>query len=84
MYVYRENILLTLFGALVGCGVGKFLHHFTIITVEVDMAMFGRNISIKSYLICAALTIGFSVIVNFFMYFKLKMINMVESLKSVE
>ena len=84
MYVYRENILLTLFGTLVGCVIGKFLHHFTIVTVEVDMAMFGRDISVKSYLICAAFTIGFSIIVNIFMYFKLKMINMVESLKSVE
>jgi len=84
MYVYRENILLTLLGTLVGCVVGKFLHHFTIVTVEVDMAMFGRDVSLQSYLICAAYTIGFSIIVNIFMYFKLKMINMVESLKSVE
>ena len=84
MYVYRENILLTLFGTLVGCLIGKFLHYFTIITVEVDMAMFGREISLRSYLICAAFTVGFSIIVNIFMYFKLKMINMVESLKSVE
>lgn len=84
MYVYRENILLTLLGTLVGCGIGKFLHRFTIVTVEVDMAMFGRDISIQSYLICAAYTIVFSIIVNIFMYFKLKKINMVESLKSVE
>jgi putative ABC transport system permease protein len=84
MYVYRENILLTLLGAVVGCVVGKFLHLFTIVTVEVDAAMFGRIISPKSYLICAGFTIGFSIIVNAFMYFKLKSINMVESLKSVE
>lgn len=84
MYVYRENILLTLLGTLVGCGIGKFLHRFTIVTVEVDMAMFGRDISVQSYLICAAFTIVFSIIVNIFMYFKLKKINMVESLKSVE
>lgn len=83
-YVYRENILLTLFGTLAGCGIGKFLHHFTITTVEVDAAMFGRVISLKSYLICALITCGFSAFVNLIMYFKLKKINMVESLKSVE
>lgn len=83
-YVYRENILLTLFGTMVGCFIGKFLHYFTITTVEVDMAMFGREISVKSYLICALFTIGFSAFVNWIMYFKLKKINMVESLKSVE
>ena len=84
LYVYRENILLTLVGTLVGCGMGKFLHHFTISTVEVDAAMFGREIYLASYVIAALFTIGFSVFVNWMMYFKLKKINMVESLKSVE
>ncbi len=84
MYVYRENILLTILGTIVGCGIGKFLHYFTIVTVEVDMAMFGRTVFPQSYLICALYTVGFSIIVNVFMYFKLKKINMVESLKSVE
>ena len=83
-YVYRENILLTLIGTLIGCGIGKFLHMFTITTVEVDAAMFGREISMQSYLTGALFTIGFSIFVNFIMYFKLKKINMVESLKSVE
>lgn len=83
-YVYRENILLTLLGVIVGCFVGKFLHYFTIVTVEVDMAMFGREISLFSYGICALFTIGFSAFVNWMMYFKLKKIDMVESLKSVE
>jgi len=84
MYVYRENILLMLLGVLVGCGIGKFLHHFTISTVEVDAAMFGREVHLASYVISALFTIGFSAFVNWMMYFKLRKINMVESLKSVE
>ena len=83
-YVYRENIMLTILGILVGCVIGRFLHYFTITTVEVDMAMFGREIFLKSYLICGLFTFGFSAFVNWIMYFKLKKINMVESLKSVE
>lgn len=83
-YVYRENILLTLLGTIVGCGMGKVLHLFTIKTVEVDIAMFGRQVYPKSYLIGAVFTIGFSALVNAIMYFKLKRIDMVESLKSVE
>ena len=83
-YVYRENILLTVLGAVCGCGIGKFLHLFTIKTVEVDVAMFGREISLTSYVICALITCGFSAFVNWIMYFKLRKINMVESLKSVE
>ena len=67
-----------------GCFIGRFLHYFTIITVEVDMAMFGREVSLFSYGMCALFTIGFSAFVNWIMYFKLKKIDMVESLKSVE
>lgn len=83
-YVYRENILLTLLGTIVGCFAGKLLHLFTITTVEVDMAMFGREIFPISYVYGAIFTIGFSAFVNWIMYFKLKKIDMVESLKSVE
>lgn len=83
-YVYRENIVLTLIGALAGMALGKFLLGFVIATVEVERMMFGRTIQLKSYLYCFILTVGFSMIVNFVMYFKLKRIDMVESLKSVE
>ena len=83
-YVYRENILLTLLGVVVGCGLGKVLHLFTITTVEIDMAMFGREVSFMSFAICALFTMAFSALVNWMMFFKLRKINMVESLKSVE
>ena len=83
-YVYRENILLTLIGTVVGVIVGSILHRFVITTVEIDTVMFARTIKGISFLYSALLTCGFSVFVNCVMYFKLKKINMVESLKSVE
>ena len=83
-YVYRENILLTLLGAALGCVMGAILHRFVIVTVEVDVCMFGRNINLPSFLLAILFTVGFSAVVNFVMYFKLKRIDMVESLKSVE
>ena len=83
-YVYRENILLTLIGSGVGVFLGKWLHRFVVRTVEVDQTMFGLNITLESYLISIAFTILFSLLVNGMMYFKLKKIDMVESLKSVE
>ena len=67
-----------------GVVLGKVLHLFVVETVEVEQTMFGRNITLKSYLLAIAFTILFSVIVNGVMYFKLKKIDMVESLKSVE
>lgn len=83
-YVYRENVLLTIIGAVLGCVIGKLLHAYVITTVEVDMCMFGRNINPQSFIYGTLFTIGFSVIVNYAMYFKLKKIDMVESLKSIE
>lgn len=83
-YVYRENIILTLLGALAGVGIGRALHQFIVQTIEVDNAMFGRVIKPESYIISVVMTFAFSMIVNGIMYFKLKKINMVESLKSVE
>ncbi len=83
-YVYRENIILTIIGAAFGVLFGIVLHRFVILTVEIDMVMFGRNIDPSSYLYSILLTIFFSAFVNFVMYFKLKKIDMVESLKSVE
>lgn len=83
-YVYRENILLTLIGTIVGAGLGKILHLFIIETVEVSAAMFGRIINLPSYIYSFLFTILFSMIVNGVMYFKLRKIDMVESLKSIE
>ncbi|MDE6956747.1 MAG: ABC transporter permease, partial [Lachnospiraceae bacterium] len=83
-YVYRENILLTLIGGIAGIVMGKMLHGFIIVTVEVEQVMFGRNVDLSSFLYSFAFTIGFTCFVNWIMYFKLKRINMVESLKSVE
>ncbi len=83
-YVLRENVLLTLLSILIGSGFGVLLHRFVIVTVEVDTVMFARGIHPVSFLYCALFTAGFSVVVNVAMHFKLKRIDMVESLKSVE
>ncbi|HJA68233.1 MAG TPA: FtsX-like permease family protein [Candidatus Mediterraneibacter cottocaccae] len=83
-YVYRENIILTLVGALFGIVLGIILHRFVIATVEIESVMFGRNINPISYVYGFLITIAFSCFVNGVMYFKLKAIDMVESLKSVE
>ena len=83
-YVYRENVLLTVFGCLFGVLFGFFLHRFVILTLEVDMIMFGRAIQPLSYLLSIIITFFFAAFVNFIMYFSLKKIDMVESLKSVE
>lgn len=84
MYVYRENIFLMLIGIALGVFVGAWLHKYLIVTLEVDMIMFGRHINNMSYLYSIILTIVFAMFVNISMFYKLRQIDMVESLKSVE
>lgn len=83
-YMLRENILLTVIGTAVGLGLGIILHRFVIVTAEVDMLMFGRLIKPSSFIFAILFTFGFAAFVNFTMHFKLKKIDMVESMKSVE
>ncbi|MDE5976995.1 MAG: FtsX-like permease family protein, partial [Turicibacter sp.] len=83
-YIYRENIILTIIGAFVGLALGALLHLFVMTTVEMDMMMFGRQIRLMSYIYAAGLTFIFAAFVNLAMYSKLKRVEMVESLKSVD
>ena len=63
---------------------GVLLTGFIIKTVEVDNVMFGRDIYFLTFVYASAMTMLFSLLVNAAMSFKIKSVNMVESLKSVE
>lgn len=83
-YIYRENIFCTIFGILFGLVGGIFLENFVVSTAEVDVVMFTPGINFASFLFSGILTLLFTFIVNFVMFFKLKKLDMVESLKSIE
>ena len=83
-YVYRENIFLTVFGIVLGLVLGRLLHAWMVVTVEVDIVMFGRTAPPYAYVLAAVLTAVFSIMVNIAAHFKLKKVDMVESLKTVE
>lgn len=83
-YIFRENVLLTIVGMFAGLILGVVLHQFIMVTVEMDYVMFGRSINTISYVYAGLLTVGFALLVNWAMYFKLKKVQMVESLKSVD
>ena len=83
-YIFRENVLLTIIGMFAGLLLGIVFHRFIMITVEMDYLMFGRNVDTMSFVYSGVLTIGFAFLVNLAMYFKLKKVQMVESLKSVD
>lgn len=83
-YVYRENVILTVFGVGMGMLMGKLLHQWLILTVEIDLLMFGRVLDLSSYLYSVVLTVLFSLLVNLSAHKKLKKLDMIESLKTVE
>lgn len=83
-YVFREIALLAVSGALFGLVLGTYLEGFVVQTAEIDLVMFGRSIHMPSYWFAFGLTLVFSLLVYVAMRSKLKNIDMVESLKSVE
>lgn len=84
MYIVRENVIFTIFGILLGFVVGNLLTSFIIQTVELDILIFPLIIDNAGYIISGALTLLFSLIVLLFTHFKLKNVDMIESLKSSE
>ena len=83
-YVFRENIILTIIGGILGLILGVYLNFFVISTAEVDMVMFGRETTVLSYVLAFSITIVFATLINLMMNKELRKINMIESLKSVE
>lgn len=83
-YIFRENLILTFFGALAGLLLGKVFHTFVMLQVQVDQVYFDMRILPESYCYSMILTFGFAVIVNLFMSRKLERVSMTESLKSVD
>ena len=82
LYIYRENIILTVLGIVVGMLFGQWLTNFIMGTMEIDNLVFGRVIHLDSYLYAGGLTLLFSVIVMIVIHFQLKRIDMVEALKA--
>jgi putative ABC transport system permease protein len=84
MYVFKENLLLTGMGAVLGLGGGVLLLEFVMSQIKVDMVWMFANLSPLSYVWAILLTLLSAVLVDFLLYFKLDKINMAEALKSVE
>ncbi len=83
-YVFRENVLLTAMGALVGIVLGKLLHMYVMNQIKIDMISFDIRIEPLSMLLAIGLTFVFTLGINLLMRIKLDKVNMAESLKSIE
>ena len=83
-YIYRETLILTLIGIVVGLGLGILLHSFVIGITEVETMSYFKSIKFWSFVWAVLISFGFSLIIQVITYFKLKKVDMIESLKSVE
>lgn len=83
-YIYKEMFILTIIGSLLGLILGSFLTLYVIKICETNLFMFTFNINFISYLLSFIITLLFLFIVNLFMHFELKKLDMVEALKSYE
>ena len=83
-YVFRENIILTVLGALVGLPMGKLLHAYVMGQIKIDLMCFDVRVAPLSYLISAALTLVFGLLVNLALRRKIRTIDMSQALKSIE
>ncbi|MGA9518382.1 MAG: FtsX-like permease family protein [Trichococcus sp.] len=84
MYIYRESLILTLLGIFSGFVLGKILSTIVLKMVEIDFMMFPPTIMPISYLYSGLLSLLFSSVVMLIMHRKLKQVDMIEALKSVE
>lgn len=83
-YVFRENLILTFFGVIVGIPLGIALHRFVMSQINIDMVAFDVRITALSYGVATVTTFVFTAVVDLIMRRKLAKIDMAQSLKSVE
>ena len=84
MYVYRETIILTIFGIIIGLLFGIALNYFVLMVAETDEIIFIKDINYLSYIYTLIIMIFFTIVVQIITSFILKKVNMIDSLKSVE
>lgn len=83
-YIFRETVILSITGCLLGLFGGIFLYQAVVATVEPNMILLTRDLTWQGYLSAAILTMLFTWIVNQCMKPRIKNIDMLESLKSVD
>jgi len=83
-YIYIETFVTVIVGIILGMIITPPLHNYVITLLEADNMVFLREIKPNSYLYAGLLTLSFALIMQLVTYLKLKKVNMIESLKSVE
>lgn len=84
MYIYRETIILSLIGIIIGFGFGDWLHHFIITNLPPDAAMFDPNMYPLNFVFSALIPASITAILAIVVHHKIKNINMLDALSSID
>ncbi len=83
-YIYRETIISSIIGIIIGLAITPYLHGVVLSIVGVDNFVFVRHIKTASYMFASGFALLFTMIMMIVTFIKLRSINMIESLKSVD
>ena len=83
-YIFRENLLSSALGMLTGLVTGIFLCKYVVRTAEVDVVMFAPDIPWYCFVLAAAVTMIFTLLVNLMLRRRLRAIDMAASMKAIE
>lgn len=83
-YIYRETIIMVIVGIIIGLIITPMIHHEIVNLLQNDETLLLEQIEYSSYIYASLLTFIFAIIMQVVTYFKLKKIDMIEALKSVE
>lgn len=84
LYIYRETIILTLLGILVGFLTGDWLYQYIITVVPPDEVMFNPALSARAFLIPFVLISMITAVLGAVINRRLQNVDMLDALKSVE
>ena len=82
--MFRENIILTILGTLLGLVLGMGILGVVIQAAEVETIFLVKDINYINLGLSVIITICFTLITNWMMKKKIKNIDMIDSLKSIE
>lgn len=84
MYIYRETVVLSIIGIVLGLISGKLLHDFIIAYVAPPHVMFTPNIELWGYIVPSIAVIGILCVLCVYVNRMIRKLNMLDALKSVD
>ena len=84
LYIYRETILLSIIGIIVGLFLGNILHRSLLETIAPDAFLLNPTVSVFVYLVPVFSIIMILIVLGFMVNAILRRIDMLEALKSVD